>query len=122
MAKSLAIMTLPDRSNTHQPSFTSIMGVFSRITSLFVAAAGVVAVPASLPMPEGIPTFSPRSGNSSVSDLIRRAESVNFNQDYIASGASVTYTPNESTGTFSVSYNTNEDFVVGLGWQPGDTT
>jgi endo-1,4-beta-xylanase len=97
------------------------MGVFSRIATLSVAAAGVFAAPAPVPMPEGMPTFSLRSGNSSLSNLMRRAESVNYNQDYIASGASVTYSPNESTGTFTVSYDTSQDFVVGLGWQPGDT-
>ncbi|KAK7702187.1 hypothetical protein SLS64_009765 [Diaporthe eres] len=52
--------------------------------------------------------------------LTKRAEAVNYNQDYIASGAGVTYTPNQSAGSFSVKYNTNADFVVGLGWQPGN--
>lgn len=53
-------------------------------------------------------------------DLIKRARAVNYNQNYIASGAGVTYTPNLSAGSFSVSYDTKADFVVGLGWQPGD--
>ncbi|KAG8170177.1 hypothetical protein KVR01_000922 [Diaporthe batatas] len=47
--------------------------------------------------------------------LTKRAEPVNYNQNYIASGAGVTYTPNQSAGSFSVKYNTNADFVVGLG-------
>jgi endo-1,4-beta-xylanase len=52
---------------------------------------------------------------------MRRAEAVNFNQDYIASGANVQYSPNQGAGSFSINYNTNQDFVVGLGWQPGDS-
>ncbi|KAG0645453.1 hypothetical protein D0Z07_8625 [Hyphodiscus hymeniophilus] len=97
------------------------MGVFSQITLLSVAAAGALAVPAPVPLAEGMPSFSLRSENTSLSNLMRRAENVNFNQDYIASGAGVTYSPNEATGTFTVSYNTAQDFVVGLGWQPGDS-
>jgi len=52
---------------------------------------------------------------------MRRAEAVNYNQDYIASGAGVTYSPNEGAGSFTINYNTKADFVVGLGWQPGDS-
>jgi len=54
-------------------------------------------------------------------DLERRATPVNYNQNYIASGAGVTYTPNLSAGSFSVNYNTKADFVVGLGWSTGST-
>jgi endo-1,4-beta-xylanase len=96
------------------------MGVLSRIITPIMAAAGVLAAPAPQPMAE---SFSLPSGNSnsSLSDLVRRAQAVNYNQNYIASGAGVTYSPNQGTGTFSVNYNTAADFVVGLGWQPGDS-
>lgn len=68
-----------------------------------------------------VTNFNLVTGNSSLSNLMRRAEPVNYNQDYIASGAGVTYTPNQAAGSFSVSYSTSADFVVGLGWNPGDT-
>ena len=82
--------------------------------------SGVLGLPATGSTPEA-PYFELRSGNSSLSNLMRRAEGVNYNQDYVASGANVQYSPNQGAGSFSVNYNTNQDFVVGLGWQPGDT-
>ena len=95
------------------------------ISSFFVTLSAIVATGAfALPAPELAPEvaqfFELRSGNSSLSNLMRRAESINYNQDYIASGANVQYSPNQGAGSFSVTYNTNQDFVVGLGWQPGD--
>jgi hypothetical protein len=42
----------------------------------------------------------------------------NFNQDYVT-GGTVNYSP--TTNGFSVSWNTQQDFVVGVGWQPGST-
>ncbi|KAL9113306.1 MAG: hypothetical protein Q9227_002641 [Pyrenula ochraceoflavens] len=95
------------------------MGIFSCLFTLSAVVAGAVAAPA--PQPEAVPNFSLESGNSSLSNLVRRAQAVNFNQDYVASGANVQYTPNQGAGSFSVNYNTNQDFVVGLGWQPGDS-
>jgi endo-1,4-beta-xylanase len=50
----------------------------------------------------------------------KRQTSPNYSQDYIASGANVQFTPNGNS--FSVTYNTNQDFVVGRGWSTGDTT
>jgi len=98
------------------------MGVISRISTLSALVAGVLGHPAPAPVPEpmAMPNFSLRGENTSLSNFMRRA-SVNFNQDYVAGGANVQYSPNEGTGTFSVNYNTAADFVVGLGWQPGDT-
>lgn len=57
-----------------------------------------------------------------LTDLVRRASGTNYNQNYIAGGANVQYTPNQSAGSYSVTWNTNADFVVGLGWQTGDAT
>lgn len=81
--------------------------------------AGAFAAPAPAPEPVAFPNFSFQGGNTSLSNLARR--STNFNQDYVAGGANVQYSPNTGTGTFTVSYNTQADFVVGLGWQPGDS-
>ena len=97
------------------------MGVSSCLFLLSAIVAGVSALPAPASEPEAVPNFTLRSGNSSLSNLVRRAQGVNYNQDYVASGANVQYTPNQGAGSFSVKYNTNQDFVVGLGWQPGDS-
>jgi endo-1,4-beta-xylanase len=91
------------------------------VSSCFLTLSAILVGAYALPAPEALTNFSLRGGNSSLSELVRRAQGVNFNQDYVASGANVQYTPNQSAGTFSVSYNTNADFVVGLGWQPGDS-
>ncbi|KAF5017014.1 hypothetical protein F66182_11128, partial [Fusarium sp. NRRL 66182] len=77
-------------------------------------AGGAYALPKADPV-----TFDIRDENIT---LARRSEAVNYNQDYIASGANVQYSPNLGAGSFSINYNTQQDFVVGLGWQPGDTT
>jgi len=64
---------------------------------------------------------NPVNFNATDFGLGRRAEAINYNQDYIASGAGVTYSPNQGAGSFSVNYNTNADFVVGLGWNPANS-
>jgi hypothetical protein len=94
------------------------MGVSSYYLATICAFfAGALALPAGAgPEPDII-----LRGNSTLLDLVRRAEAVNFNQDYIAGGANVQYSPNEGAGTYTVNYNTQDDFVVGLGWQPGDS-
>ena len=98
------------------------MGVSSCLVTLSaILATGAFALPAPEAVPVALPNFTLRSGNSSLSELVRRAENVNYNQDYVASGASVQYSPNEGAGSYTISYNTQQDFVVGLGWQPGDS-
>jgi endo-1,4-beta-xylanase len=95
---------------------TIIMGVLSHLVSISAIAAAVSAAPA--PPASQPASFVLRGGDSALS---RRAQSVNYNQDYVAGGANVQYSPNQGAGSFSISYNTNADFVVGLGWQPGDS-
>lgn len=88
------------------------------LISVFVALSALLAGQGfALPTAEPI-TFDIRDDNVT---LVERAQAVNYNQDYVASGANVQYSPNMGAGSFSVSYNTNKDFVVGLGWQPGNT-
>ncbi|OQO13653.1 hypothetical protein B0A48_01882 [Cryoendolithus antarcticus] len=82
------------------------MGKSSFILAL-AAVARVMAAPVAEPV--------------AVTDLVKRAQSVNYNQNYIASGANVQYSPNQNAGSFSVNWNTNGDFVVGLGYQTGDS-
>jgi endo-1,4-beta-xylanase len=88
------------------------MSVFSLVILSSIVAA-VCAAPAS--SAHSLSSFSLRN-----TALSRRA-SVNYTENYLADGASVIFLPNETTGTFTVNYNTSEDFVVGLGWQPGDS-
>ncbi|KAI1313289.1 concanavalin A-like lectin/glucanase domain-containing protein [Xylaria venustula] len=53
-----------------------------------------------------------------VTELNARSNT-NFNQDYVT-GGSVSYTP--GTNQFSVTWSTSQDFVVGVGWQPGSSS
>jgi endo-1,4-beta-xylanase len=85
----------------------------------FASISAILAVASAVPAPasraSGLSRFSPRN-----TALSRRA-GVNYSEHYLEEGANVTYSPDETTGTFSVKYNTSEDFIVGLGWQPGDS-
>jgi endo-1,4-beta-xylanase len=45
-------------------------------------------------------------------------ERTNYVQNY-KTGGTVNFTP--SNGGFSLNFNTNDDFVVGVGWNPGST-
>jgi endo-1,4-beta-xylanase len=47
---------------------------------------------------------------------VTRRSNTNYNQDY-TTGGTVSYSP--GTNEFSVSWNTQDDFVVGVGWNPG---
>lgn len=107
------------------------MAVFSKLFAASLAIACSLASPLverdasvevqSSPIAErGLPDFTfagPRT------DILRRqtdGADPNYSQDYIAGGANVQFTPNGNS--FSVTFNTNSDFVVGRGWQTGDTT
>ena len=49
---------------------------------------------------------------------VTRRSNTDYNQDY-TTGGTVNYSP--GTNEFSVSWNTQQDFVVGVGWNPGST-
>lgn len=49
---------------------------------------------------------------------LSRRSNTNYNQDY-TTGGSVSFSP--ETNGFSVNWNTQQDFVVGVGWNPGTT-
>jgi hypothetical protein len=93
------------------------MGFSLHLVALSALIVGAFALPAPEAAPDAVPDFVL---NENVTATLGKAP--NYNQNYIASGASVTYSHSVSAGTFSVNYNTKSDFVVGLGWQPGDTT
>lgn len=97
------------------------MATLSRLAVAFFAIAGTLASPVDLDLVErnvterGEPDFILGAHNA-----VRKRQSPNYSQDYIASGANVQFTPNGNS--FSVTFNTNQDFVVGRGWSTGDTT
>ena len=83
---------------------------------------GLSAVAASLAAPaETSPNLSKRGPMSfalgSDHPLARRANT-NYNQDY-TTGGTVDFTP--STNQFSLNWNVEQDFVVGVGWNPGSS-
>jgi endo-1,4-beta-xylanase len=101
----------------------------AHLLALLPALAGVLAAPASTaaePTLEkrgpmnfvlGPDSFNP-SFRRSNQTLARRSTNTNFNQDY-TTGGTVNYTP--GTNKFSVTWDTTDDFVVGVGWKPGST-
>jgi len=92
--------------------------ISSTLIALSGMVAGVFALPAAEPM--AVRGFASKTENPA-GELVRRAKSINYNQNYVASGANVQYSPNQGAGSFSVKYNTQQDFVVGLGWTTGDS-
>lgn len=50
---------------------------------------------------------------------VSRRQAPNYNQDY-TTGGSVNFSPSGSS--FSLNWNTQNDFVVGVGWTTGTTT
>ena len=95
------------------------MGVKSCLITLSALVAGALALPA--PVPEAVPDLAVEDANVTISELVRRAQAINFNQNYVASGANVQYSPNQGAGSYSINFNTQADFVVGLGWNPGNS-
>ena len=51
-------------------------------------------------------------------NAVQRRQSTNYDQDY-TTGGDVVYTPNGNS--FTVDWDTEDDFVVGVGWSTGNT-
>jgi len=92
------------------------------IAPTFIAFSALVGSVFAAPAEPIILSRSANESPNPLAELSRRAQAVNYNQNYIASGANIQYSPNQSQGKYTVNYNTNQDFVVGLGWQKGDST
>jgi endo-1,4-beta-xylanase len=63
--------------------------------------------------------LSKRFGNFSiraVGPAMEARSDTNYKQDY-RTGGSVNFSP--GTNSFSLNWNTQQDFVVGVGWNPG---
>lgn len=94
------------------------MVAFSRLVIAFSAIAGSLASPTNTVREiskRGEQDFVLRGNNST---LRRRQSSPNYTQDY-TTGGTVSFSPNG--GSFSVNWNTQDDFVVGRGWSTGTT-
>ncbi|KAH8820126.1 glycosyl hydrolases family 11-domain-containing protein [Xylogone sp. PMI_703] len=87
------------------------MVAFSKLAFAFSAIATSIATPL---VERGEPDFILERSNASLS----ARQAPNYNQDY-TTGGTVNYSP--STNAFSVSWNTQNDFVVGRGWTTGNT-
>lgn len=101
------------------------MAVLSKVFIALLSVAGSLASPIAVAESEFNSTLVARGEPDFIiagprSEIHKRQTAPNYSQDYIASGANVQFTPNGNS--FSVTYNTNSDFVVGRGWSTGDTT
>lgn len=94
-----------------------MVAIFSLVAALS-AIAGSLASPVELSkdiVERGAADFVLKRDNSTLS---RRQSAPSYHQDY-TTGGTVNYTPSGSS--FSVTWNTQDDFVVGIGWTTGTT-
>lgn len=80
----------------------------STILALAAAAGAAVATPIS----------SSSSSESSETEQLAKRQAINYVQNYNGNVANFKY--NQGAGTYSASWNNPPDFVVGLGWSPGN--
>ncbi|KAJ9475963.1 Endo-1,4-beta-xylanase [Pseudozyma hubeiensis] len=78
---------------------------FSTVLAFATAAGAAVASPIST------------ESNETTENLSKR-QSINYVQNYNGNVANFKY--NQGAGTYSASWNNPPDFVVGLGWSPGN--
>ncbi|KAL5085930.1 hypothetical protein Trisim1_009842 [Trichoderma cf. simile WF8] len=94
-------------------------------SSLFIALtsiAGSLAIPTGLGPSESSVDITERGAHDFVlgsHNDIRRRASINYDQNY-QTGGTVNYSP--SSSGFSVNWNTQDDFVVGVGWGTGSSS
>ncbi|KAL7920752.1 glycoside hydrolase family 11 protein [Trichoderma austrokoningii] len=94
------------------------MVIFSRFV------VGLSAVTASLAAPtevaeKSVEARGPHNFFLGPDHPLARRSAINYNQDY-TTGGTVNFSPSK-TG-FNLNWNTQEDFVVGVGWNPGSTS
>ncbi|KAJ6264621.1 hypothetical protein Dda_0770 [Drechslerella dactyloides] len=96
---------------------------FSTLAVGLSAIAGSLAIPSPYVYPVGKRgEFNFHLGPDHPLAIAKRNESLarrsntNYNQDY-TTGGSVNFSP--QTNGFSLNWNTQQDFVVGVGWNPG---
>lgn len=96
------------------------MVVFSSIALALSAVAGALATPFGLGphTVEGLTGRGPSNFTLGRDHILNKRETVNFDQDF-TTGGDVIFTPNGNT--FTVDWDTADDFVTGVGWNPGTT-
>lgn len=109
----------------HKHCFTMV--AFSSLALGLLAIGTSLAAPAADLLPRHVEKRGPHNfflGPDHPLMLARRnaslaaRSSINYDQDY-TTGGTVDFTPT-STG-FSLTFDTTDDFVVGVGWNPGST-
>jgi endo-1,4-beta-xylanase len=95
------------------------MVAFSSLVLALSAIAGSLASPTDFLVKRDVEERSTPDFVLGRDNAISRRQSPNYNQDY-TTGGTVDYSPNG--GSFSVTWNTEDDFVVGVGWTTGSTT
>jgi endo-1,4-beta-xylanase len=93
------------------------------MVAIFNLLAVLSAVARSLASPvdpatRGISTRGPVDFVLGNENAVQRRQSPNYDQDY-TTGGDVVYTPNGNS--FTVDWDTQNDFVVGVGWTTGNT-
>jgi endo-1,4-beta-xylanase len=100
-----------------------IMGVLLHLTLALAAIGSSLAAPSPSPPVEKRGPHDFVMGPDHPLMLARRnltlaGRSTNYNQDY-TTGGTVYFAP--ASDEFYVSWDTTDDFVVGVGWNPGST-
>lgn len=93
------------------------MVAVSSLVFAFSAVAGALANPLGL-SPHTITSRGPSNFTLGGDHVLNRRTTVNYDQDF-TTGGDVVYTPNGAS--FTVDWDTSDDFVVGVGWNPGST-
>jgi endo-1,4-beta-xylanase len=91
-------------------AFSSLVIALSVIAGSLAASTGPVKRNVA---ERGPKDFVPGHDNARI-----RRSSIKYNQDY-TTGGDVSYSP--SSSGFSVNWDTEDDFVVGVGWSAGST-
>lgn len=91
------------------------MVAFSRLVAGVSVIAASLAAPAD-PVQRSIETRGEYNFFLGPDHPLSRRSNTNYNQDY-TTGGTVNFSP--ATNGFSVNWNTQDDFVVGVGWNPG---
>lgn len=91
------------------------MVAFSRLVAGLSAITASLAAPAEV-VEKSVEERGPHNFFLGPDHPLARRSAINYNQDY-TTGGTVNFSPSK-TG-FTLNWNTQQDFVVGVGWQPG---
>ncbi|UKZ64034.1 uncharacterized protein TrAtP1_005255 [Trichoderma atroviride] len=90
------------------------MVAFSRLVAGLSAVTASLAAPAEV-VEKSVEERGPHNFFLGPDHPLARRTAINYNQDY-TTGGTVNFSPSK-TG-FNLNWNTQQDFVVGVGWQP----